>query len=342
MPRVRTMATPNVIPDHVDAPHWDLVPFPVHCGRCGQDLWGQSDPQCPACSLQFTWSNVVPIDSLTCGTCAYPLKGLTTMRCPECGATFTWDEALAAHRRRLFPLVEHRWREAPVRSFVFSMWQGFWSRRLWQQLDLQDHPSPRLLLGIAAVAFLVYVITLPVAMLMNGIVEVTVDWFRWGAGDPFPTLDEMLRYFRARFPHNMVVGCVCGLGWCAGGLGALMILRQSMRRFKILPVHVVRVWVYSMPLMLPVFVVLSWILFWLVYAVVHLAMDDWFNKPHQVIDCLDFGALVIIVAILNRNLRNAYRFYLRMDHALGVAVSAHLVAILFMTTLGLVPVWFRD
>ena len=81
-------------------PDWDLVPFEVGCARCGRDLRGLAESKCPACDLEFEWSDAVPIDQLTCRHCGYHLYGLRETRCPECGNRFTWERVLDEFRRR--------------------------------------------------------------------------------------------------------------------------------------------------------------------------------------------------------------------------------------------------
>jgi len=300
------------------APDWRLIPFDVGCARCGQDLRGLVEPKCPACALEFDWSVAVPVEELVCSTCGYHLYGLTQTRCPECGTDFTWEGALAEHHRRRLPLFEYHWRNRPVRSLVATWRLSLSPKMLWRTIDIHDPPRIGALLVMAFFFIVVFSVG---AVLFNDV----CDWLGAILGD---LIGQRLMYFRGwGGPLEWETGfglLILSIGWLGGVLGLLSTLRWSMAACRIKPAHVLRATVYSF---VPAAAIPA------VMVVTLFVYDAFMAIPMGVTPALDKG-LGVLVALVNygfalfavvwplRSLAHAYRSYIRMPHAWGVAIAA--------------------
>ncbi len=300
-----------------NAPDWDNVPFDVGCARCGQDLRGRSEPTCPACGLEFDWAVAVPIEELTCLKCGYHLYGLRDTRCPECGERFTWADALREHYRRKKPLFEYRWREQPVRSFVRSWRLAMYPRKLWRILDLHDPPQVRPLGFTVAVSIFALFLLTPVLM---GLDQWT--YMRLIGSIRPPGYAELPVYVLEHvFTPGAYEYALVALVWCASSFAALMVFRQSMHLCRVRTVQVLRVWVYATTSILPVVPLIMYVVGFAVYYA--RFRGGWWRFP----DSHGFAALFLLLWV-TWSLRQGYRYYLRMPHGMGVAVSSQIIAVL--------------
>jgi hypothetical protein len=295
-------------------PDWGLVAFEVSCARCGQDLRGQTDPTCPACKFRFAWSDAVPIEHLSCEQCGYALMGLTTCRCPECGTVFTWKGAIAAYRQSRHELFEFRWRDRPLRSLVRTAYLMFRPKRLWQQLDIHDRPRTGPLLAMSAVALLMILVVLP-------LFESAFSWAQFRSFNAAsPPTGVTGRFAFSRFLEravtspNVYMHAVHLLAWVLLTGAILLLLRQSMRRCRILPHQVFRVWAYCVPLPVAMAIVVT-------TGTANLILITEFRPGHA----WDVVWPLVIGLYLTYLLREGYRRYLRMPHAWCVAIAAHLI-----------------
>ncbi|UCE61438.1 MAG: hypothetical protein JSU63_06755 [Phycisphaerales bacterium] len=299
-----------------DAPNWDQVPFDVECARCGHDLCGLSEPKCTSCGLEFDWSDAVPIEKLLCSHCDYHLYGLSETRCPECGEPFTWPEALDDYHRRKKPLFEYWWRKKPFSSLCSSWWLSIRPWKLWQVVDMHDPPRGRPLLVIVVVAFVTLALLVPtitgVALWLNG-------WFGeyLPGGWRIPGLADFVPAISLGFEIWLRVGPVLAL-WCMTSLGTLMIFRESMRIYRVRPVHVLRVWAYAffgvLLLMVP-----AW-------SVVMFVATILFTSP--LFHVASSYSVWLIPAGITFCLWVGYKRYLHMRHSLAVAIASQVIAIL--------------
>jgi len=318
-----------------EAPDWDKVPFDVSCARCGADLRGQTEPRCPQCQLEFKWSEAVPIEQLTCAQCHYHLYGLTSERCPECGRWVDWQEALARYHRTRLPYFEYRWRDRPVRSLIGTWWRALRPRHLWCNFNLHDPPAP----GPLLVMVLLFVLAAWCVDVFLGAATVTLremgiyrSWGRPIAGAQIP--DLLLQAFGAQVSSQLLWrGTLTYVIWLVTGLGSLLIFQESMRRFRVRQVQVLRVWAYSIPVVFPV-----------VYGAVsaYAVIVAWVAQPWSRWSddrILVAVALVMILVFPIWSLRCGYRHYLRMRHAAVVALSSQIIALL--ATFAIVDIGLR-
>jgi len=296
-------------------PDWGLVPFEVSCARCGQNLRGLTDPTCPACEFQFEWSDAVPIEHLTCEQCGYKLMGLTDCRCPECGTAFTWDHAIAAYHQSRQALFEYRWRDRPVRSFVHTVRLMFRPKSLWQQLSIHDRPQARpLVLMIAPL-----ILAIPLALLLLESVNSWAWELRFMAEYGMPAGAPGVISFSHHLAQSLTMTHVYTpalhlILWVLLTCATLLMLRQSMKRYRILSRQVFRVWAYCVPI--PAAAAL------LVFTATSHAMLLTRFRPGEIV----YAAFSLTIAVYQVYLlREGYRQYLKMPHAWGVAIAAHLI-----------------
>ena len=305
--------------DRSPPPAWEKVPFDVGCARCGHDLRDRTDPTCPACELTFDWADAVPIERLTCAQCGYHLYGLTETRCPECGSPFTWDEALTAYHRSRLPLFEYQWRKRPVRSLLTTWRRALRPGKFWRSVDIHD-PVRRLPLIIvfAAAMFLISIVQ-PV---VDGVIAWSID-FQF-----FPFLGSKRKGLLAEIADSALdldtyVNVLLPMAsWCIFSFAALLVFQQSMRRYRVRTAHVLRVWAYSVALMVG--------LLYLVTSgtVLLLITTDWYF-----LGWVTYLAVLSVIAFVVWSIRQGYCHYLHMPHSLGVAFASQFIAVAATLTL---------
>lgn len=301
------------------------MPFEVGCARCGHDLRGLNEPLCPACGLQFDWAEAVPVESLVCRKCKYHLYGLRDTRCPECGEPFTWEQALDDYRRSRKPLFEYRWREEPVRSLVRTWRMALRPRKLWSAIDLHDPPKVFPLTALVVIALGVMVVALAAPAVYHEAfyyLQWTGQLRRQGRATSqfsFGLWDVLNSALTSRAVWRSVGMVGTWWGW---SLAALMIFQQSMRRGRVRIVHVFRACVFSVVPLAPVVAMLMVPLEILEFEVA---------RRYFRLTFLDYAMPATVVLLLGcalYALTAAYRRYLKMPHAFGVALASQVIALL--------------
>lgn len=337
-------------------PNWDEIPFPVECARCGHNLRGSEVPQCPACKLRFTWDDAVPLDHLKCAECGYLLRGLKETRCPECGKSFTWKGAIEYYRALTKPLFEYHWRRRPIGAFIYSCRLGLQPQSLWKSVNLHDPPAMAGLLAfvmallISAMISLTLLVTFSTAVIKSLYALLYIptnqfwNWYSvgtpygmmienawsWSPGGTAPVVDSCL----APWAYGWQVlgwAVIAILIWFVGGLGALLVLRQSMAACRVRFGHVFRAFIYSV---IPIgFTLMACCLLAALGDLAQVA-----GLPVVIADKELMYPFVYPLAVLfawsltTRAIARAYREYIRMPHALAVAVLTQIVAIVFTAT----------
>jgi hypothetical protein len=339
------------LPTPPAGPNWEEVPFDVGCPRCGQDLRGTSEPRCAACSLDFEWDKLIPLDDLSCAECGYQLRGLREPRCPECGERFTWDSALELVHQRRLPLFEYHYRKRPVRIYLKNLRLSLNPWRMWRLIDIHDRPNVRGLVLLLAITLVMLFAGVPLFLLgMKAMLSVSMAAL---VGNAFPTIGGF-RPFQRGYPSFDSVApgiyridlvyeviAAAGLAWACLLLG-LSLLRQSMRRCRVRFVQVFRVWVLgaiSLPLgfvtVLMAAMVADLIIFFHALEVAksmgRLALLL-VNPLYPVVALLPIAAAGFFVLLPIFTLALGYRRYLRMPHAWGVALSAVAIGVLLPIT----------
>lgn len=315
-------ANPGPLPD--PAPDWTLIHFDVRCPRCGEGLHGQDNPQCAACGLEFRWSDAAPAEQLTCPTCDYHVYGLTEPRCPECGGEFDWNEALQRHRTKSKPWFEYRWFDKPIGSFVTTGWRSLRPSRFWRQMNLHDPPRRGALHGLVLLVILACCLGVVVGsglityIGMLGINQPPIAG-RFGGVRTQPSLLMVFQRF-ALSPASLesVIDLALMLAlWSYCGRLAMSVFQQSLARARVRNAQLTRVWAYTWTS--PMLVALA-----ATYLVEVVETIRWQSFRHS---APEWGALVGIV-LVTWSASRAYRHYLRIPHALAVALSVQAMAIL--------------
>jgi hypothetical protein len=172
----------------------------------------QSDaqPLCPTAEPMPQW-DALPED-IPCPRCEYNLRMLPQPRCPECGLKFAWAEVIeSAKLAAICPHFEYQWRQRPVRSFLWTVWQLVRPWRFWQGLPLSVPPR--------IVSLLVFLLTLVIAL---QILSAGVDFAAHAAG-----ILQIPAQYRARrttaFWARLVVR-----GWYAEETDGERVLRRAV------------------------------------------------------------------------------------------------------------------
>ncbi len=317
-------STRNKMAESATAPDWSLVPFEVHCARCGHDLFGLDEPTCPCCDLHFEWADAVPLEEVTCPQCEYHLFGLKRNRCPECGTDFTWDKVLAHYRAKKKPLFEYAWRKRFFRSLFGTWLRSFFPNRFWSQIDLHDPVRKGPLLFFLGLSFLVLnggmvaysaICFLPVST-ANQTPSVLETFGQLGVGWFLRNVALLLSW------EWLGETAVVVMSWIVCSLAALLIYRQSMKRFRVQFTHLLRVWAYALAPMLSLFPA--------VLIIVYVGLFE-LSPPaarsFEVLACTYLPALIVL-AHATWSVACAYRQYLQMPHSFLVALASQVMAIL--------------
>lgn len=304
-------------------PPWELVHFRVECPRCGEDLHERTEPSCPSCSLQLDWQELVPLEKLRCSECGYHLYGLHGNRCPECGEGFHWEQVLFEYRRRLKPFFEYHAHSRPFRSCWRSLALTLRPKKLWCLADLHDPPAPRGLALLWVISILFFVFAWPVLTFFTHWATSTLEIWAWR--NRVPWMRGSSAFDPGTWPRSWYAWWVATwFAWAFGGLGALLILRQSMARCRVLNRHVLRVWIYALlpaafaPALFVVLVFLADLL-----LMVFPSETVW-NHRNPI--CLVVVVFVWVWVVLL--LGAAYRYYVKMKHPWWVALLVQMIAVL--------------
>ena len=264
----------------------------------------------------------MPIEQLTCRHCGYHLYGLRETRCPECGNRFTWERVLDEYRRRKKPLFEYRWREKPIRSLVRTWFWTLRPGRLWLRMDIHDPPSVGPLLFMVLAGLLAFLVALVVC---NGISAWLLN-SRWGASSTlwgigwtrrYNPLDLLMLIWESFGNANVYLVVESIAAWLLCSLAALLVFRQSMRRYKVRTEHVLRVWAYALTFHLATAVLLVFLL----HGLEFLGLLR--RAPN-----LELTVPLGVVAYVVWSIRCGYAKYLRMPHSSAVAAVTQLMAVL--------------
>ena len=277
--------------------------------------------------------------AVECPLCNYNLRGLSQPRCPECGYTFNWREVLDITRRKHPYLFEHH-PERNLWSFVKTLLGGLNPLGFWRRLHpAQPADLARLTIYrwiIKAIAAVPIVMTgLWLLMMANWPLD---DWPRRSmhyhidpfAGQKASMLSELLRpLLRTRLYIFILIMTLFLVALPEMSTLALLIYRSSMRQAKIQKHHVDRCVAYSYD-----------VVTWLVVGMTMLGgfiwlwqirMTSW--QPWLLASWLLLLLPTVWLAMSIR-LAFAYRYYLRMRHAVvAVAAGQVIVALVIMVVI---------
>ena len=117
----------------------------------------------------------------------------------------------------------------------------------------------------------------------------------------------------------------------------LMLFDNSMRRLGLKMRHLLRVWSYAAPAWLPFLVLVATIVIGFDEAGLALPWGVW----GVLLPALFFGTILWVMAASTWSMRQGLAHYVGMRHALGVAMSVQLIAIMAVMLASLAPIlWY--
>jgi hypothetical protein len=295
-------------------------------------------PPPPAAPAGPDWDAIT--HDVVCPLCDYNLRGLVDPRCPECGAGFDWP-AVTDPEKRLHPYLFEHHPERNVRSLVQTLVGTLRPARFWSSLSPTQPLRPR---------------RMRVYWLITTLVAVLAFFGEWARGTK-GWLDANTYAFGPRGPYLVPPGesfalprlleaageswrrdslvilsfdlLILWLAWPWLMLLSLQVFRASMRRAKVRTGHVLRCIVYS-------FDVGAWVaLLSLAYSafaivgstVVPTAMSSGLTAESFV---RGFGFLGVTLVVITWRMTQAYRRYMRFDHAFGTILAAQMITMLLV------------
>ena len=306
-----------------EGPDWSGVSFEVSCGRCGASLTGQAEAQCPLCTLEFDWDDVLPADRMTCPHCGYGVFGLPLPRCPECGGTFKWPDVLAAARTRSGNLFEAQWYTDPLPALLRTWFlAALRPRKLWSLHDVHDPPKlvPLLVLVVLQWVLFNYGWDSLAGLALWGMNRLATAY---ETGQRFTYFSRMGPAF---FTHVAL--------WHLLTFLSFFVFVQSRRLYRIRWPHILRVYVHSTVFascLTLAWIVLEWLIDFSLLCIPPLRSQ----VPGRLYVIVGQALFVIGLLATWRHIWVGYRDYLKVPRGWGDAALAMLLGYLLATLVGI-------
>lgn len=130
--------------------------------------------------------------------------------------------------------------------------------------------------------------------------------------------------------------------WMIFFLGAMLVYRQSMRQIRVRNQHVLRIWVYTICLVMPTYIGVCIICERI--SRYRLFLGGGFaatpTLEERIIRAFMGFAFFLMIAHVFWGIRCGYRYYLKMDHAIGIAIAAIVMSGLATAVAMSLHVWF--
>ena len=264
------------------------------------------------------WSTIVGRE-VCCPLCDYNLRGLSEPRCPECGYRFDWEPLIHPPPAHAY-LFEHH-PEQNVRSFFRTWFAGLRPARFWREVQPIDVPRVGRLIvyWIAAMSLILLLPALwiiKVAFVDARYIGISLDY--WWA-----VVDQSIRH------SDLWMGGVI-LAWPFLTYATLRIFRESFARARLKPEHALRCALYSTDGAFWVALVVTMITGSSLYRILPWEFRFIFGKT-------GFGvtAAVVLATYTTYRLCCACTHYLRMNHALAMALSTQVIPFLLIAVIAL-------
>jgi hypothetical protein len=304
------------------------------------------------------WSEIQR--DILCPLCEYNLRGLARQRCPECGHQFVWTDVLTQGDRILGFLFEHR-EDRPIWSFFRTLLANVWSLKFWRTL-LPTHLLVMKRLVIYWLVLLVASVLIMTPPLIYETRQVYTSFQRLRAGwvanllanqndptyaqrikqhgsaqaaidaqSPMPSLYRLM-FVNSWYGHYYFGSAVMfSLLWPWMTVASLLAFRGTLAQARIRPAHLVRCAVYSQApvlLFVPLAVLLTW---QFAPRSRFFPVGVWsFNWSAGLITHGAFWVLLVMTLLLIWRLIVACRLYLRLPHAVAIAVASQILVALAM------------
>jgi hypothetical protein len=285
--------------------------------------------------------------------CDYDLRGLPEPRCPECGFRFTWEELRDPRRGVHRYLFEHH-PQRNIKSFWRTFVGGLRPGKFWREL----HPAQPWSRRRLVLYWLIYtaLCLAPLAVHAQQVWQRAEDYRitqrqMFAAKIPAPAIPgviagyksidgyldtfwpelrrrpawEVLLRTRSLAPVTLIAACLAL--WPVLTLAGLLIFQASMRKARVRQTHVLRCAVYCGDVVLP---------FGLLIAVA-VAINFFVTDYYDVGTARGYSVLILFALplLMTWRLRQAYRHYMRFDHALATAFVTQLMILLLAFKLAL-------
>lgn len=302
------------------SPRWDVVTFAVECPRCGYNLRSLVQPRCPECGLEFAWPQVL-------------------------------DEALH-HNPFLF---EHNWRKRPVRSLLKTLWLSLRPQAFWSRVSIHEKVNARVLWLFVLASPVVFWVTLVASAWCLGKALQKTQWLwnPYGLSHYNPANMNMNSMYISPFEQTLVllldayqwrmdfkfrldetehlVFLLAAVIVVLTTMGAVRMLWQTMGRYRIRGVQVLRVAAYaSVPA--AIVTALAYHLFLLLILYIDV-LSEWSSIPMywRAAYVRDFLWLCTATLPPGFYLAAGLKFYLKLPHARSVGMVSAFIGVLLMS-----------
>jgi hypothetical protein len=281
-----------------------------------------------------------------CSWCGYNLRTLTRPKCTECGLDFDWRRVLDGAAFQNPFLIEHNWRRRPFRSWWLTVWRSLWPNSFWERISLHENVRPGPLIahfffGIVTAFVLLHgsawVLGRALLYAVGPMKIRLMGAYRAGIRERFYTLATRLEEL-AEQPFNEGWSL---LGWKVlavatpffGTLVLLFALRQTMRRYRVRSIQVLRVVAY----------IATPVCLWcaLAYLLAYYVLPSLFRFMHFRM-VLQISFMVVVWGVFSWYLWRGFRQYLHLPHAAILGMTAALVGMLTLVTGNMVVAAFRE
>ncbi|HKQ48535.1 MAG TPA: hypothetical protein VJZ71_10730 [Phycisphaerae bacterium] len=273
-----------------------------------------------------------------CSRCGYNLRTLTRPKCTECGLDFDWRAVLDNATRRSEFLFEHHWLRRPLRSWGATVWQSLWPRRFWANVSLhEDIKLIPLFASIVLSMTTLFVALHGSAWIMSRAIylvapvrrmrPMSISVVRRRFLDVAYRLGEFaLLPYTEGGSYLLWMGVAVALP-LAGAVGLLIALRQTMRRYRVRFVQVLRVVAYTA----------TPVCLWCAaaYLATYYVLPSLFRFTHFR-TVLKFSFAVFAWGVFSWYLWRGFKHYLHLPHAAILGMTAALVGLLMLATANLV------
>lgn len=293
-----------------------------------------------------------------CPLCEYNLRGLIEPRCPECGHQFMWSELLDESRWKHPWLFEHA-RGHRVRGLFQTISRSILPNAFWDSVHPTHKPRPLWLALFWLVCASAVLLPLPWLAVPSAVrtysrvyesrqalqafiaaqpnhPQTRMLLRRYGSGPaaakamyPLPSLAHALGSNLGTSSHRLINATLpislAYLAWPWLTAATLQIFRQTLRRTRIMPIHIVRCAIYSFSGAIVVLPVLL------------LVVRERVMRPTrgrllgELDDPVIYLALLGFLLILTWRLTMAYRQYLRFPQAAATCVASQVIVGLIFT-----------
>lgn len=311
-------------------------------------------------------------EDVSCPLCSYNLRGLVEPRCPECGYRFAWVEVLDP-ARRLHPYLFEHHPERNLWSFRKTLLGGWRPRRFWTSL----HPVQPAFIRRLLVYWLIcgmFALMLVVALFGGYTAQIRMNavWqratatamynkdpkYRASVDKQWGSLPAMLNAFNPVMSYTQVAKQLLGTSgfvrqfcgetlvshlplvvWSWFSFVTLLIFQASMRRARISVHHVLRCVVYSLDVIIWIFIY-CFVVYLFRPPAVYAYRPPWYSSITAVLTLAAVWLPGLALGALGMyRLAVAFELYLRFDRPWLTVLASQVIVALIFFNLVFLEVW---